>query len=179
MCSSDLNIASAGGSASDALSNIPSITVDNEGNVSLRNDSGVTIWINGRPSGLSEDNRAQILEQLPAESIESIEVITNPSARFSSEGSAGIINIVLKKDKKAGYYGGVSANGNTEGGYGVSGNINVNYNKVEAYANLGIRHHSMNMKTESERTSIVNDQESILTQDGKGKGNSGGGLEVR
>ena len=80
------SIVSEGASASDALSNIPSVSVDNEGNISLRNNSSVTVWINGRPSGLSEDNRAQILEQLPAESIETIEIITNPSSRYSSEG---------------------------------------------------------------------------------------------
>ena len=93
----DQNISSTGGTASDVLTNIPSVEVDNEGEVSLRGSSDVTVWINGRASGLSADNRAQILEQLPAESIERIEVITNPSAKFSPEGTSGIINIILKK----------------------------------------------------------------------------------
>ena len=93
----DQNISSTGGTASDVLTNIPSVEVDNEGEVSLRGSSDVTVWINGRASGLSADNRAQILEQLPAESIERIEVITNPSAKFSPEGTSGIINIVLKE----------------------------------------------------------------------------------
>ena len=101
----DQNISSTGGTASDVLTNIPSVEVDNEGEVSLRGSSDVTVWINGRASGLSADNRAQILEQLPAESIERIEVITNPSAKFSPEGTSGIINIILKKNRKAGYYG--------------------------------------------------------------------------
>ena len=101
----DQNISSTGGTASDVLTNIPSVEVDNEGEVSLRGSSDVTVWINGRASGLSADNRAQILEQLPAESIERIEVITNPSAKFSPEGTSGIINIVLKEDRRAGYYG--------------------------------------------------------------------------
>ena len=170
----DQNIASAGGSASDALANIPSVTVDNEGNVSLRNNSSVTIWINGRPSGLSEDNRAQILEQLPAESIESVEVITNPSSRFSSEGSAGIINIVMKKEKKMGYYGGVSANGDTQGGYGASANINMNYDKWEGYASVGYRRREMRMTSHTDRTSWNDDRETNLLQDGKGKGHGGG-----
>lgn len=174
----DQNIASAGASASEALSNIPSVTVDNEGNVSLRNNSSVTIWINGRPSGLSEDNRAQILEQLPAESIESIEVITNPSARFSAEGSAGIINIVLKKEKKAGYYGGVSANADTKGGYGASANINMSYNKVEGYVNLGYRHRAMDMKNSTNRQSYNGADTTYLSQIGKGDG-TGGGFNAR
>ena len=105
----DQNISSTGGTVSDVLTNIPSVEVDNEGEVSLRGSSDVTVWINGRASGLSADNRAQILEQLPAESIERIEVITNPSAKFSPEGTSGIINIVLKEDRRAGYYGSLQA----------------------------------------------------------------------
>ena len=85
------DIANAGGAASDVLENIPSVEVDNDGNISLRGNSSVEVWINGRASGLTSDNRAQILQQLPAESIERIEVIDNPSAKFSAEGSAGII----------------------------------------------------------------------------------------
>ncbi|MEG1586655.1 MAG: outer membrane beta-barrel family protein [Bacteroidales bacterium] len=170
----DQNIASAGASASEALSNIPSVTVDNEGNVSLRNNSSVTIWINGRPSGLSEDNRAQILEQLPAESIESIEIITNPSSRFSAEGSAGIINIVMKKEKKTGYFGGVSANADSRGGYGASANINMTYNKIEGYVNMGYRNREMKTTSNTDRTSFHNGDSTFLSQKGKGEGNGGG-----
>ena len=108
-------IGNAGQSASEVLDNIPSVEVDNDGNVSLRGNSSVEVWINGKASGLTTDNRAQILQQLPAETIESIEVIDNPSAKFSAEGSAGIINIVLKKDRKAGYYGSLQAGANTKG----------------------------------------------------------------
>lgn len=76
----------------------------------------MTVWINGKESGLTADNRAQILEQIPAETIDRIEVITNPSAKYSPEGTAGIINIVLKKNRKAGYYGSaeISANSREE-----------------------------------------------------------------
>ena len=90
-------ISNAGQSASDVLDNVPSVEVDNDGNVSLRGNSSVEVWINGKASGLTSDNRAQILQQLPAESIERIEVIDNPSAKFSAEGSAGIINIVVQE----------------------------------------------------------------------------------
>ncbi|HNZ62158.1 MAG TPA: TonB-dependent receptor, partial [Paludibacteraceae bacterium] len=105
----DQNIASAGGSAADVLQNIPSVEVDNQGNVSLRNDANVEVWINGKPSGLTTDNRAQVLQQMPAGSIESIELITNPSAKYNPEGTAGIINLVLKKNRQGGYYGSISA----------------------------------------------------------------------
>ena len=103
------NIASTGGSASDVLRSIPSVKVGNKGEVSLRGNSSVTIWIDGKASGLSSQNRGQILRQLPAESIDKIEITTNPSAKYSPEGTAGIINIILKKNRKAGYYGGVQA----------------------------------------------------------------------
>ena len=72
--------------------------VDNDGNVSLRGNSSVEVWINGKASGLTTDTRAQILQQLPAESIDRIEVIDNPSAKFSAEGSVGIINIGLRSE---------------------------------------------------------------------------------
>ncbi len=135
----DQNISSTGGSASDVLTNIPSVEVDSEGEVSLRGSSSVTVWINGKASGLSADNRGEILEQMPAESIERIEVITNPSAKFSPEGTAGIINIILKEDRKAGYYGSLQAGYDTQGGGNTSGNINYSSGKLDAYANIGYR----------------------------------------
>ena len=139
----DQNIASSGGSASDVLKNIPSVTVDNEGNVSLRKDGNVEIWINGKASGLTADNRAQVLQQLPAESIESIELMTNPSAKYNPEGSAGIINLVLKKERKAGYYGSVSAGliypDGGKVGQNLGANINYSSSKFDAYINLGYR----------------------------------------
>ncbi|MCR5360586.1 MAG: TonB-dependent receptor [Bacteroidales bacterium] len=136
------NIATAGLSASEALENIPSVEVDQEGNISLRGSESVTIWINGKAQGLTSDNRGDILQQLPAESIERIEVITNPSSKYSPEGSAGIINIILKRDRKAGYYGGVQLNmgkGKDQDPHGRLGaNINYSSGILEAYANIGL-----------------------------------------
>ena len=105
----DQNIASAGASVTDILENIPSVDVDQEGNISLRNSEDVEIWINGKPAGLNSENRGQVLQQMPAGTIEKIELITNPSAKFSPEGTSGIINLVMKKDRAAGYYGSVQA----------------------------------------------------------------------
>lgn len=85
----DQILAAAGGSASDLLENIPSVEVTTDGEISLRGNSSVEVWINGKASGLTTDNRAEILQQIPAESIERIEVIDNPSAKYSPEGSAG------------------------------------------------------------------------------------------
>lgn len=135
----DANIASAGQSASELLESIPSVEVDQDGEVSLRGNSSVTVWINGKESGLSADNRAQILEQIPAETIERIEVITNPSAKYSPEGSAGIINIVLKRDRRAGYFGSAEISANTRGGGNASVNANLNTSHWDTYASIGFR----------------------------------------
>lgn len=163
-------ISNAGQSASDVLDNVPSIEVDNDGNVSLRGNSSVEVWINGKASGLTSDNRAQILQQLPAESIERIEVIDNPSAKFSAEGSAGIINIVLKKDRKAGYYGSVQAGGDTRGGANTSFNINYNSRLIDTYLNMGYRHRANTGHMESQQTSDTYNQ--TYDSDSKQRGNN-------
>ena len=129
----DQQISNAGATASEVLENIPSVEVDNEGNVSLRGNTSVEVWINGKSSGLTSDNRGEILQQMPAESIERIEVIDNPSAKFSAEGSAGIINIVLKKERRAGYYGSAQVGANSRGGVNTSYNINYNSSLLDAY----------------------------------------------
>ena len=146
------NLANVGETASEVLDNIPSVEVDNDGNVSLRGNTSVEVWINGRSAGLTSDNMGQILQQIPAESIDRIEVMDNPSAKFSAEGGAGIINIVLKKDRKAGYYGSVSAGGDTRNG--VRGGINFNYNSrfVDFFANIGLRHNENVSKQNSDQT---------------------------
>ena len=135
----DQSIASTGGTVTDVLTDIPSVEVSNEGSVSLRGSESVTVWINGKASGLTADNQGDILQQMPAESIEKIEVITNPSAKHSPEGTAGIINIVLKRNRKAGHYGSVQAGADSKGGYNASGNINYSSGKLDAYASLNYR----------------------------------------
>lgn len=169
----DQNIAATGGSATEVLENIPSVNVDNDGNISLRNSENVTVFINGRPSGLTEDNRAQILQQMPAETIRQIEIITNPSAKYSPEGSAGIINIVLKEDRKAGYFGSVQVGADSFGGYRAGGNINYNSNKWDSYVNLGFRRNKMDRGGYNNRINNPGtDNESYLNQttDGNNKG---------
>lgn len=163
-------ISNAGQAASDVLDNIPSIEVDNDGNVSLRGNSSVEVWINGKASGLTSDNRAQILQQLPAESIDRVEVIDNPSAKFSAEGSAGIINIVLKKDRKAGYYGSVQAGGDTRGGANTSFNVNYNSRLIDTYLNMGYRHRANTGHMESQQTSDTYNQ--TYDSDSKQRGNN-------
>ena len=165
----DQNIASSGGSATDVLENIPSVEVDQEGNISLRNNESVEIWINGKPSGLTAENRAQILEQMPAETIQEIEIITNPSAKYNPEGTAGIINLVMKKNRKAGYYGSVEAGieypwGGIPGGRAAF-NINFNAGIVDAYFNAGYHYMNSNGGTTSDRINYIDSTRLEQTSD--------------
>ena len=114
-----------GGNVADVLGNVPSVSVDLEGNISLRGNENVRILINGKPSGLVGISGPQGLQNLPAESIDKVEVITSPSARYGAEGNAGIINVILRKDNLNGL------NGNFVLNAGIpernSGSININY----------------------------------------------------
>lgn len=140
----DQNLVSEGASASELLENIPSVSVDGEGNISLRNSTSVEIWINGKPSGLSDTDKGDILEMIPAETIERVELITNPSAKYDPEGNAGIINIVLKRSDKAGYFGNVSAGIRyREGAAYPGGNLGTNFTysrkKIDFNLNANVR----------------------------------------
>jgi len=111
-------------SASEIMQNIPSITVDINGGITLRNTTNITYFINGKPSALLRRNPSAVLQQIPASSIEKIEIITNPSAKYRPDGVGGIINIVLKKETVDGLNGQKSANAGNEERYNT--NINVN-----------------------------------------------------
>ena len=113
-----------GGSVSDVMDNIPSVSVDVEGNISLRGNDNVRILVNGKPSGLVGLSGPDALRQLPAESIERVEVITSPSARYEAAGTAGILNIILKKEELAGFNGSFILNGGTPTAYGGSASLN-------------------------------------------------------
>lgn len=125
-----------GGNASDVLDNIPSIQVDSEGNVSLRGNESVRVLIDGKPSGLAS-NVGDALKMLSSESIDRVEVITNPSARYEAEGGAGIINIILKKGSNNGTNGSISANIGDPLSYGLNANVNHRTGNVNMFANLG------------------------------------------
>lgn len=173
----DQSISAAGGSATEVLENIPSVEVDQDGNISLRSNESVEVWINGKPSGLTAENRAQILQQMPAENIESIEVITNPSAKYNPEGTAGIINLVLKKKRKSGYYGNVTAgitypDGGTLGG-NIGASINYSSSKIDAYANIGYRRMSRKGGSWSNLW-IFNETDSLIHQENDNSSFHGG-----
>lgn len=134
----DLSI--RGGNASDVLGNVPSVQVDVEGNVSLRGNENVTILIDGRPSALVGINGAEALRQIPAEAIEKVEVITSPSVRYDAEGTAGILNIILRKNKLTGFNGSLQFDiGNPER-YGSAFNANWRTKKWNLFTNTGFRY---------------------------------------
>ncbi|MBR6251017.1 MAG: TonB-dependent receptor [Bacteroidales bacterium] len=163
------DLAAQTGSASDLLENVPSVDVDADGTVSLRGNSSVTIWINGKASGLTTDNQSDILQLIPADNIKQIEVITNPSAKYSPEGTAGIINIVLKDDRMAGYYGSIKAGVDTRKGYRLSANINASNGVVEGFLNISRRVHNMEGGNKLYRENLSDDGTvaSTLNQDGE------------
>jgi outer membrane receptor protein involved in Fe transport len=127
-----------GGSVSDVLDNVPSISVDVEGNVSLRGSEDVRILINGKPSGLVGLNSAEALRQLPSESIEKVEVITSPSARYDAQGSGGIINIILRRNKLLGFNGTVNANVGNPTSTGLSTSLNYRTGDVNIFNSTGL-----------------------------------------
>ncbi len=126
-----------GGTVSDVLDNVPSVSVDVEGNVSLRGNDDVRILINGKPSGLVGLNSTDALRQLPAESIARVEVITSPSARYDAEGTAGILNIILRRSKLQGLNGAVTINTGHPFQAGISGNINYRTGDLNFFNTTG------------------------------------------
>lgn len=133
------DITSLGGSALDVLDNVPSLTVDFEGNVALRGNSGVQVLINGRPSSLVR-NGTEALSSIPANVIEEVEIITNPSARYSASGTGGIINIKLKDDVTLGFNGSVQANTGYPQDHGLGANLNYHKNNINWFGNFEIEY---------------------------------------
>ncbi|WP_139002574.1 outer membrane beta-barrel family protein [Hyunsoonleella aestuarii] len=129
-----------GGNVSDVLDNVPSVSVDAEGNIALRGNDNVRILINGKPSGLVGLDSSDALQQLPAEAIEKVEVITSPSARYEAEGTAGILNIILRRSKLQGLNGAVTANVGYPDRAGISGNINFRTGDLNIFNTISYRY---------------------------------------
>ena len=126
-----------GGTVSDVLDNVPSVTVDAEGTVALRGNENVKILIDGKPSGLAGINVADALKLLPADAVEKVEVITNPSARYDAEGGGGIINIVIRKGKSNGVNGSIIVSAGDPESYGVSTSLNKKGTDFNLFSNIG------------------------------------------
>ncbi|MEM6723831.1 MAG: carboxypeptidase regulatory-like domain-containing protein, partial [Bacteroidota bacterium] len=134
------DMAAQGGTAADILDNVPSVTVDIEGNVNLRGSGNVRILVDGKPSTLIGISNSDGLRQLPANLIEKIEVVTNPSARYEAEGQSGIINIVLSKKQKKGLNGNFNLNTGWPHNHGASFNVNYRKDKFNWFLNYGFQY---------------------------------------
>ncbi|GAB3193835.1 outer membrane receptor protein involved in Fe transport [Pontibacter aydingkolensis] len=165
--SQDINAES--GSVAEVMQNLPSVTVDIDGNVSMRGSSNVTILIDGKRSALSN----LTLDQIPANLIESIELITNPSSKYNPEGTSGIINLVLKKEKTPGFNGSASVTAGTYDNYNSSLNLNYRYNKWSLTTGYDFRQRTRPGFNNSTTTNFyfdeagLQDSTSYRLQDGK------------
>jgi len=155
------DVASKAGSASDLLQNIPSVEVDIDGNVSLRGSGNVLILINGKTSALMERSSATVLQQMPANSIEKIEVITNPSAKYKPDGTSGILNIILKKNTDQGVNGSAGISAGLTDRYGANARINYHPGDLNLHAGYSIRQDNRNRATTDTR--LQSDSASVLT----------------
>ncbi len=151
------DLSAAGGTAVDVMKNVPSVSVDIDGNVTLRNSSP-QIYVDGRPTTLT-------LDQIPADQIASVEVITNPSAKFdASGGTSGILNIVLKKNRKAGYNGNIRAGTDMRGKINSGGDINIRQGKINFFANANYGQRKSISKGTTDRHTFLNDPFTNLHQ---------------
>jgi outer membrane receptor protein involved in Fe transport len=151
------NIVSAGGTGVDILRNVPSVQVDLDGNVTLRNSSP-QIFVDGRPTPMT-------LDQIPSDAIASVELITNPSAKFdASGGTSGIINIVLKKNRKAGYNGSVRANIDSRARVGGGGDINLRQNKINVFASVNYNQRKSISWGQSNRLNFFDNPQTSINQ---------------
>lgn len=169
----DQSVISEGGSASDLLQNVPSVSTDMDGNVSLRGSSGVRVLIDGKPSLIAGGNVAQILQSIPASSIESVEVITNPSSKYDAEGQSGIINIVLKKNTKLGFNGSAAVTAGNRDNYNANTNLSFQNSKVNIYGNYSYRYgnrigggfQDITYKSDTSRTAFLSQNTKSTSQD--------------
>ncbi len=149
------DITNTGMGALDVLDNVPSVNVDIEGQISLRGNSGVQILINGKPSILA-DQEGNALGTITADMIESVEVITNPSAKYEAEGTSGILNIILKKEEKKGFNGSLSANTGYPDNHSIGVSLNRRTEKFNFFTQFGAGYRSLPRYNESRNEDLVN-----------------------
>ncbi len=143
------SLVSEGGSAVDVLQNVPSVSVDEEGNISMKGSDNVTILIDGRPATLS----GMGLEQISANNIANIEIISNPSVKYNPEGTSGIVNIITKERQRTGFNGNVYASGSTSNRYGLGTNLSWGFKKATLFTNLDLSYRKRESSGQSTRTS--------------------------
>ena len=150
------DVSSSNSSAADALNNVPSVAVDPDGTVTLRGSTRVQVYIDGKPSAMMQgDNRGATLNALPAEDIESVEVINNPGAQFGNEGGGGpILNLVMRRNRKPGGFGALTANGGTAGRYNSAASGSYNTGRFCVQGGVNVRHDGRDSTGDTDRVRI-------------------------
>ena len=175
------DLTGAGNTAADILNNVPSVNVDPEGNVSLRGSNGVRILVDGKPSAMLSSGDLDALRRMQGDIIESVEVITNPSARYEAEGEAGIINIILKKNRQTGVNGSFGATVGYPENLGGSYSLNYRRNQFNLFSNFGISY-QRSPGGGSENQRFLNPDGSLLarytTETDQDRGGIGGNLQL-
>ncbi len=162
------NITVVGGTATEVLEQIPSVEVDMDGNVSLRGSQNFTILIDGRPTAMAGGDPAAVLELIPAETIDRVEVITNPSAKYDPDGMAGILNIILKKNKKIGLNGLVNVSYTIVDEYSLGGTLGYRNKKINIYGSYNHRNNEREFTRENYRQNFSQDTTFSFEQKGEG-----------
>jgi iron complex outermembrane recepter protein len=156
------DITAVGGSASDVLKNVPSLSIDPvDGDVAIRGNENVLVLVDGKPSTLLGSDIATILQSIPAASIETVEVINNPGAQYDAQGKAGVLNIILKKDRKPGYNGNVGVTVGLPQRLNINAGFNANVKKWNFFGNVGIRTAQSMIVDRIERKNYLNDTTNV------------------
>ncbi|MFN8300106.1 MAG: outer membrane beta-barrel protein [Chitinophagales bacterium] len=159
------------GNAEDVLRNMPGVSVDQKGNISIVGKQGVKILVDGKPNAMAENNLAAFLKSIPANAIEAIELITNPSAKYDAEGNAGIVNIKLKKGRADGLNANISAAYGILNRYSGTGAINYRKDKINVFADFSVNYVGMNNRYIESRKIGVNDTVTYYDLNSKSKEN--------
>lgn len=158
------SLVSESGTLIDALKNVPSVTIDSEGNIKLRGSSNIKFLINGKPSAILGLDPSTILDQIPASNVQNIEIITNPSSKYEAEGTTGIINFVLKKEQNDGYTGSINLNAGTEDKYNGSANFGIKTGKLTLTGGYNFRIGHMSGTGNVNRTTFFGDSNYLYNQ---------------
>ncbi|GAA4388057.1 TonB-dependent receptor domain-containing protein [Hymenobacter koreensis] len=162
------DLASVGGSAVNVLQNVPSVTVDQSGAVSMRGSSNITILVDGKATGAASGGMGTRLDQIPASSIEKVEIVTNPSARYDAAGSGGVINIILKKQKKDGWNGTAAVNAGTRDKYTSTLSLNRRAGKLNLFASYDMRDNRFRRMNTTQQEAQLNGVRLTTDQNSRG-----------